>query len=326
MGLVRLQVACRRGKPVRSICTSIAAMLVLAGTSFAATINVPGDHATIQGAIDASSDGDVIAIAAGTYYEANLNTNNKAITIGSASGDLDVTIDAQQGNRVFLIESGEGDDTVIKDLVITGGSNTGIYCLDSNPTISGCSIENNTAAYGGGISCYDSSPTISGCTISGNTASSGGGIYCHDDSSPTISDCMIEGNTAHYYGGGILCDYSSPTISSCTIAGNTASDGGGIFSYNSNPAISESQICGNELDQINGDYEDYGGNIVADECPEEDCVGDVNGDGFVNIQDLLGVIDQWGSCDDECSADFNVDGTVNIQDLLIVLDAWGTCP
>ncbi len=54
--------------------------------------------------------------------------------------------------------------------------------------------------------------------------------------------------------------------------------------------------------------------------------GDVNGDGFVNVQDLLAVIDQWGVCDDECSADFNGDGTVNITDLLIVLDAWGPCP
>ena len=45
------------------------------------------------------SNGDVIAIAAGTYYEHSLNTDGKAITIGSASGNLDVTIDAQQGEQ-----------------------------------------------------------------------------------------------------------------------------------------------------------------------------------------------------------------------------------
>ena len=53
---------------MRYICTAVVATLVLAGTSFAATINVPDDHATIQGAINASSDGDVIAIAAGTPH------------------------------------------------------------------------------------------------------------------------------------------------------------------------------------------------------------------------------------------------------------------
>ena len=78
-----------------------------------------------------------------------------------------------------------------------------------------------------------------------------------------------------------------------------------------------------------GPYWDYGGPEGAGggalKVPVE-CHGDIDGDGVVNIQDLLGVIDQWGECDDECSADFNGDGTVNITDLLIVLDAWGTCP
>ena len=65
---------------------------------------MPGDHATIQGAIDASSDGDVIAIAAGIYNEANLNPGGKAITIqGTLNGDgsLATTIDAQQQGSVF---------------------------------------------------------------------------------------------------------------------------------------------------------------------------------------------------------------------------------
>ena len=104
---------------MRYICTAGVATLALVGTSFAETINVPGDYATIQGAINASSDGDVIAVAAGTYYEHSLNPGGKAITIGSASGNLDVTIDAQQGGSVFVIGSGEGNGTVIKDLEIT---------------------------------------------------------------------------------------------------------------------------------------------------------------------------------------------------------------
>ena len=83
-----------------------AAVLGLAGSSFAETINVPSDHDTIQGAINASSNGDTIAIAAGTYYEHSLNPGGKAITIGSASGNLDVTIDAQQqGDSVFVIRT-----------------------------------------------------------------------------------------------------------------------------------------------------------------------------------------------------------------------------
>ena len=150
---------------MRYICTSIVATLALAGTSFAATINVPGDQPTIAAAISASVNGDVISIAAGTYNEHSLNPNGKAITIGSASGNLDVTIDANGAGSVFVINSVEGNDTVIKDLVITGGS----------------------AEYGGGIYCESSNPTISGCTISGNSADRGGGIDCYNNSSPNIN-------------------------------------------------------------------------------------------------------------------------------------------
>ena len=39
---------------------------------WSSTINVPGDYSTIQEAIDASLDGDVINVLAGTYYE-NIN-------------------------------------------------------------------------------------------------------------------------------------------------------------------------------------------------------------------------------------------------------------
>ena len=262
---------------MRHICTSIVATLVLVGTSFAATINVPGDHATIQGAINASSNGDVIAIAAGTYYEANLNPNGKAITIqGTLNGDgtLATTIDAQQqqGSRVFRLDSGEGLDTVIKDLVITRGSDNGggIYCDETHPTITGCTITGNTTlGLGGGIFCDSSNPIITGCTISGNTTNNdGGGIFCRDGSNPTITDCTISGNEGKW-GGGIYCrNQSNPTISGSTITGNTANyDGGGIYCYqSSNPTITDCTISGNTAYEDGGGFYSDGGQPTFSDC------------------------------------------------------------
>jgi hypothetical protein len=39
---------------------------------------------------------------------------------------------------------------------------------------------------------------------------------------------------------------------------------------------------------------------------------------------LLAVIDQWGSNDSP--ADINGDGIVNVADLLLIIDGWGDCP
>ena len=288
--------------------------------AFAETINVPDDQPTIAAAISASVNGDVIAIAAGRYYEFNLNTDGKAITIQgtvNGGGGLGTTIDAQQGQRVFGIASGEGPDTVIKDLIFTAGGN-----IDAEE---------------GGIIIVDSSPTISGCWIKGNTAIYGGGIYCKS-SNPTISDCRIEGNTANY-GGGIYCNNSNPTISGCTITGNTANGyGGGLLFDNSNPTITDSLICGNEPDQIDGDWSDNGGNCITDSCEDTDdngvpdgceaCVGDVNGDGQVNGFDLGLLLAAWtgsNDCDSESclAADFNGDGRVDGFDMGLFLSAWG---
>ncbi|MEE2907658.1 MAG: right-handed parallel beta-helix repeat-containing protein [Planctomycetota bacterium] len=263
---------------MRAIC-AIVASLVLAGTTFANTINVPGDYPTIQGAVDAANNSDEILVAPGTYTGTGdwvINPGGKAITIQATGSAEETILDGEGVRRVVLCTGGEGSDTVIKGFTITGGSASsggGIWCNNSSPTITDCTISNNTASVrGGGISCnQDGNPTITGCTISNNTASGtagdGGGISCFY-SYPTITDCTISDNTANEYSGGIYCLYSDPTISGCMISGNTASeDGGGIYCYNSNPTITDTTVCGNDPDQIYGKWTDNGGNYVHEICP-----------------------------------------------------------
>ena len=54
------------------------------------------------------------------------------------------------------------------------------------------------------------------------------------------------------------------------------------------------------------------------------CIGDANCDEAVNIDDLLGVLAEFG-CDTGCGFDINQDGVTNIDDLLIVISSWGPC-
>ncbi|MHC4908889.1 MAG: DNRLRE domain-containing protein [Planctomycetota bacterium] len=53
------------------------------------------------------------------------------------------------------------------------------------------------------------------------------------------------------------------------------------------------------------------------------CPADTNGDGAVDVQDLVNVILAWGT--DDIAADVNGDGTVDVQDLVDVIVAWGPC-
>jgi len=66
------------------------------------------------------------------------------------------------------------------------------------------------------------------------------------------------------------------------------------------------------------------GSICADaECKSPSCEADIDGNGSVDVGDLLDVIDAWGQVDSP--ADVNEDGVVNVSDLLIVISNWGPC-
>jgi hypothetical protein len=61
-------------------------------------------------------------------------------------------------------------------------------------------------------------------------------------------------------------------------------------------------------------------NDVCDDYPS-DCPADFNGDGQVDITDLLAFLDGWGTAD----ADIDGDGDGDIEDLLVLISAWGAC-
>jgi hypothetical protein len=77
-------------------------------------------------------------------------------------------------------------------------------------------------------------------------------------------------------------------------------------------------------DIFEGISEDLNANGIPDEC---DAIGDLNGDGLVNVRDLLTMLAAWGACDEPCPpaciGDTNFDCTVNWIDLLTLLSNWG---
>jgi hypothetical protein len=57
---------------------------------------------------------------------------------------------------------------------------------------------------------------------------------------------------------------------------------------------------------------------------ESECPEDINGDGMVDVGDLLALLGAWGTGGGP--ADIDGDGDVDVEDLLALLGAWGaTC-
>jgi hypothetical protein len=69
-----------------------------------------------------------------------------------------------------------------------------------------------------------------------------------------------------------------------------------------------------------------GGNPCGPACPAD--IAPSGGNGNVDVDDLLAVINSWGPCTG-CSADIapgpNGNGAVDVDDLLMVINSWGPC-
>ncbi len=244
--------------------TVSALMIIITGPAAAVTHYVsPGE--SIQAAINDSNDGDEIEVAPGTYYE-TINFIYKSVRLYSNSGPNVTTIDANGTFCVIRYYDCEQADTILEGFTITGGyypQGGGMYCENSNPTITNCVFIDNTAYHsGGGIHNNNSNPMVINCTFSGNTADYGiGGGMFNNNSSPTVDGCTFRGNTSGYLGGGGMCNIvnSNPTVTNCVFIDNTADDdGGGMHNYHSDPTVTNCVFSGNTADLHGGGmYNDH---------------------------------------------------------------------
>ena len=200
----------------------------------AATINVPGDYATIQDALGAAVNGDTILVQPGTYTE-QINFLGKEVALRSTDGVAATVIDANLLGSAVIFNNGEGNGSIVDGFTITNGNpQGGIRSEWASPTISGCIIEATASGVGihlhfspapvitgctirdnpsAGLYATDSGMTITGCTVSGNSSRGGGGIYLTNVPSALIEDCLFTGNTAiGGKGGAIGVPYSSGLI------------------------------------------------------------------------------------------------------------------
>ncbi|CAE7257296.1 grlR [Symbiodinium necroappetens] len=186
--------------------------------------DMPADFSTIQAAIDAATDGQIIIVAPGTYTE-NLFINGKSLEITST----DPT-----------------DPTVVAMTVIdAGGAGNGIIFISPDGThstdISGMTVRNGAAFSGAGIACSNVTLRLFDMVIENCVSTSfGGGFFSSVGSNVSMFDCRFDSCEAPM-GGGLLVNDSDLVIADSTFAGGIATDEGGAMSIvNTSTAIIQS--------------------------------------------------------------------------------------
>jgi len=144
--------------------------IVAMGTAHAAVHTVDDDWAgadfgTIQGAIDAASEGDTILVNAGWYNE-SVTVNKTVDLVGNGTHDT------------YVNASGSGD-------VLSVSSNwvnmSGFNISGSGGTIGDCGVQFSSVTSG----------NITGCAVVWNDW----GIYIDEGGSIDITDCYLSNNT-----------------------------------------------------------------------------------------------------------------------------------
>ncbi|MCH2149342.1 MAG: right-handed parallel beta-helix repeat-containing protein [Phycisphaerales bacterium] len=326
--------------PIRTALLILTTLHAAAATS-AETINVPGDHATIQSAINASIDGDVIEIAAGTYNEFDLSTQQKAITVRGATdaqGLPATTIDSQGQGTTVMSFNGEGTDTIIEHLVFTGASETSwaaVTMFHARPTVNNCTFRDNvTGGIGGGVYNLNGAPSFTDCRFINNTANWGGGYACWETGQPDhplFDRCTFSGNTAAL-GGGFANLRSSPVLVECIFTDNIATEDGGAF-FNEGDDCCERwfgdvvmQSCefnGNTAVGAGGAIRNRTfGTTTLDGCTISGNAAGLEGSAIASSTDTTAVLSNTTVCANSGTTD-QIDGPTDLDGTNVITDA---CP
>ena len=241
--------------------------------------------ATIQKAIDTAQNGDTVLVCPGVYTE-GIRFLGKAITVCSAA---DAATLQNPHNFAVAFYYGEGPDSVLKNFVIRN-SPTGIFCTASSPTIRNVTVVNNKY----GIEAYaGSEPNLSNCLFWHNSNADLLGCQAHYScierggegpgnisldpmfADPNNGDFHLKSERGRYWPQHdvwVLDKVTSP----CIDAGDPAAD------YSGEPKPNGGRI----------NMGAYGGTAYAS-MRERPFDGDINGDGIIDITDLIALIENW---------------------------------
>lgn len=207
-----------------------------------------GDLPTIQDAINAASNDDIVELGNGTFRgtgNRDINLLGKVIVVRSASDNPDLcTLDIEgqlnDNHRGFLLANQEGPGTGFRGFTIRNGFMLG----DS------ASVERGGALYlgvGGGAS-----PFFENMRFEQNTASDGGAVYVHIGSVVRFDDCEFVGNQTfdniiNGEGGALYLREAVCTLTRCRFMQNVSESSGGAVEASGTVTMLDCEFLGNTV-------------------------------------------------------------------------------
>ena len=243
------------------------------------TVGIGNTYATIQSAVNAANDFDVLSLGAQTFTEPGISINNKSITIlGQSPTQTIVQANASAGvasDRVFNISFSNYSSTNIvnfEKLTIRNGNaehyGGGVLAWQVNVNFLNCAVDSNYAyttlpdAYygdgGGAIRVADGSFSATGTTFHNNRHNSvsnrpgdfmGGGAVAWFGQSAygntmVVTNCTFANNICGQYGAAILIRPTDNDIKiiNSTFNGNNAGISGGVAYFGGASSASSSNF------------------------------------------------------------------------------------
>ncbi|MEZ6195572.1 MAG: right-handed parallel beta-helix repeat-containing protein [Planctomycetota bacterium] len=225
--------------PIRA---ALAVAVLAAGLVGQTILNVPSSaYPTIQSAISASANGDVVQVAAGTYLE-RIDFQGKRIGVIGAGRATTILDGSGSPGIVVKMINNEGLGTRLVGFTITGGTGQiGVaFALGSWGTVGGgLCIARGPQSQPSGPSLTLDPVLVRDCRFIGNTAMAGAGVcVTGSEAAVEFEDCEFVSNVCYSgdpfgpeeRGGGLLANAKSVVLRRCLFEGNQAEMGGGIWS------------------------------------------------------------------------------------------------
>jgi predicted outer membrane repeat protein len=202
-----------------------------------------GSFPTIQAAVSASLEGDIVLLTDGTFRgEGNRDIvfPGYRIILQSESGDpaacvIDCEGSAGSPHRAFFFPAGEWADAAVNSITIEGGHQTqGGACYltgDASAIFTHVVFRDNSAGKGGALAVAGfAAPGLNNCTLEENSATTyGGALYLSDNGQVTVNGCLFLANIAPQGGAIYATGAAAPFISSTTFSGNSGAISGGAL-------------------------------------------------------------------------------------------------